>query len=243
MTATERLETPAFTIEPGTVTRLGSSGSSRTVLQFAAPSTRHLDGRFELSRIGLVLFDAKDRLIGERSSDRAKSILGNRCTWIHEVDNDWLGQAARFTYQINHQFDYRRKIVAGELPALPGDADGTDYFRWLNLDPRTLEDRVVRFDFALWARNTSLDLTIAQHPKLVTDSCRSELELDLFDADNNLCFSRTFSAYLNCGQAAYDTEQSISMERRTLRTLKFFELRGRTEVRSIANLEVSAIPK
>ena len=39
----DRLDTPPFTIEPGKITRQGSS-SSRSLLAFSAPATRHLDG-------------------------------------------------------------------------------------------------------------------------------------------------------------------------------------------------------
>ncbi|HEU0037520.1 MAG TPA: hypothetical protein VFQ53_43210 [Kofleriaceae bacterium] len=236
---TERLETPAFTIEPGKLTRHGS-GSSRTLLRFAAPAARHLDGGFDAS-VNIVLHDAQGRFIGRRGGSRDKTILGNRAIWIHEVDNDWIAQAARVTYEIEHRFDYRRKIVAGELPPLPSDADTSDYFRWLNLDPRTLEDRAVRFDFALWARSSELTITISQEPKLVTDSCRSELELDLLDGDHQLCFSRPLSTGLNYGQPSYD-DTSISMDRRTLRMLKFFELRGRTEARALARLVIDGLP-
>jgi len=235
---TERLETPAFTIEAGTVTRHTAS-SSRTMLRFTAPSARQIDGGFD-AQVSAVLFDGQNRLIGRRGGSRDKTILGNRALWIHEIDNDWIGQAARVVYEIEHRFDYRRKIVAGELPQLPADADISDYFRWLNLDPRTLEDRAVRFDFALWARSSELAVTVSQHPKLVTDSCRTELELDLLDGDHNLCFSRPFSCGLNYGQPNVD-DTSISMDRRTLRALKFFELRGKTEVRAIAKLVIDGI--
>lgn len=230
---TERLETPVFTIEAGQVTRQGGS-SSRAELSFTAASARHLDGGFEVS-VYALLFDGEGRFIGRRSGDRGKTILGNRAQWVHEIDNDWLAQAARLTYELEYRFDYRRKIVAGELPQLPADADADDYYRWLNLDPRTLEDRAVRFDFGLWARSSEAVITISQEAKFTTDSCRTELEFDLFDADNQLCFSRSFGTSLNYGQPSYD-DTSISMDRRALRALRFFELRGRTEARGLARM-------
>ena len=36
-------------------------------------------------------------------------------------------------------------------------------------------------------------------------------------------------------------DTSISMDRRTMRTLRFFELRGKTEVRAVVSLAVDAI--
>lgn len=232
---TERLETPAFTIEPGKATRAGAS-SSRTTIAFSAPSARHLDGALDVS-VHAVLLDARGRFIGRRSGDRSRTILGNRAAWVHEIDNDWIAQAARITYELEHRFDHRRRIVAGELPQLPADADASDYHRWLDLDPRTLEDRLARYDFALWARSSELVITISQQPRLATDSCRTEFELDLLDGDRQLCFSKSFSTSLNCGQPAYD-DTSISMDRRALRALRFFELRGRTEARGLARLTI-----
>lgn len=232
---TERLETPAFTIEPGEVTRQAAS-SSRTMLSFAAAAARHFDGAFEVS-VNAIVFDAQGRFIGRRSGDRSKTVLGNRAAWSHEIDNDWLAQAANVTYEIEHRFDYRRRVVAGELPPLAVDADASDYYRWLNLDPRTLEDRAVRYDFGLWVRSSELVITISQRPMFVTDSCRSELELDLLDDQRQLCFSRPFNVSLNYGQPAYD-DTSISMDRRAMRSLRFFELRGRTEARNVARIAV-----
>jgi hypothetical protein len=236
---TERLETPAFTIEAGTLTRHALT-SSRTALRFIAPAERHLDGGFDAT-VSAILYDARDRFIARKGGSRDKTILGSRAVWVHELDNDWLAQAARVTYEIDHRVDFRRKIVAGELPQLPAQADVSDYYRWLDLDPRTLEDRVVRFDFALWARASEVAITVSQTPKLATDSCRSELELDLLDGNLQLCFSRPLSIGLNYGQPSFD-DTSITMDRPTMRALRFFELRGRTDLRGLARLVVDGLP-
>jgi hypothetical protein len=238
MSTTPRFESVAFTLEEGEVTRHPSG--SRTALRFAAPAKRHLDGGFEVD-VNVVLFDAQGRFVYRRSGDRSRTVLANRAFWIHEIDNDCLVSASQMVYEISHRFDFRRKITAGELPELPAQADGSDYYRWLNLDPRTLEDRAIKLDFALWARHSSLEITMSQHPKLVTDSCRTEWELDLLDADRAVCFVRTGSVSLNYGQPAYD-DTSISMDRRSLRMLKFYELRGRTEIRAISRFAIDALP-
>jgi hypothetical protein len=234
---TPKLESPAFTIEPGTIVR--QPAGSRTSFRFTAPAVRHFpDGGFQAS-VSMILRDAQGRLIARRSADSGRTAFGNRASWYHEVDNDMLATATQLIYEIEHRFDYRRTIVRGELPALPAEADGSDYFRWLpNLDARLLEDRAVKLDFALWARQSYVDITLSQQPKLVTDSCRTECELDLLDADQNTCFSRSISSSLNYGQPSYD-DTSLSMDRRTMRTLKFFELRGRTELRAIVRLDVA----
>lgn len=229
--ATDRLDTPPFTIEAGKLTRQGGS-STRTGLGFAAPATRHLDGGLDLN-VYAVLFDAQDRFIGRRSGDRNRTVIGNRAQWYHEIENDWLAQAARITYEIEYRFDHRRKILGGELPQLSAEAAASDYYRWLNLDPRVLEDRSVRLDFALWVRSSELVITISQQPRFTTDSCRTEFELDLVDADQQLAYTRAFSTSLNCGQPSFD-DTSIGIDRKALRTLRFFELRGRTEGRGIA---------
>ena len=168
-------------------------------------------------------------------------MLANRAVWIHKIDNDALANATTLVYEIQHRFDYRRRIVAGEVTELPAQADGSDYFRWLNFDPRTLEDRAVKLDVGFWARNSEIQLTMSQTPKVMTDSCRTEWELDLFDAQNMILASRTGSVSLNYGQPAFD-DWSLSMDRRSMRVLKFFELRGRTEIRALARLAVDALP-
>jgi hypothetical protein len=227
----DRLDTPPFTIEPGKIVRQGSS-SSRSLLTFSAPATRHLDGGLEIN-VAALLFDAQDRFIGRRGADRSRCVIGKRAQWSHEIDNDWLSQAARITYEIEYRFDYRRKILGGELPQLSAEAASSDYFRWLNLDPRALVDRGVQLDFALWVRSSELVITISQQPRFVTDSCRTELELDLIDVDHQIAYTRTFSAGLVSGQAAFD-DTSIGIDRAALRPLRFFELRGRTDGRGLA---------
>jgi hypothetical protein len=238
MAKTPKLETAAFTIEEGQLTKHASG--SRTQFRFAAPSQKHLDGGFEVD-VYITLFDAQNRFVHRRSGERSKLVLGTRAAWVHEIDNDVLTNAVTAVYEINHRFDIRRKISAGELLPLPPEADGSDYVRWQGLDPRTLEDRIVRLDLAFWARNSYFEITYAQHPKVPTDSCRTELELDLLDADKNLVAQRNFSASLNCARPDYN-DTSISMDRKTMRTLRFFELRGRTECRSIATLTVDNLP-
>jgi len=234
MAKTPKLDTAAFTIEEGQLTRHASG--SRQQFRFNAPAQKHLDGGFELD-VYMLLFDNQGRFVHKRSGERSKLILGGRAQWVHELDNDAVGNAVTAVYEISHRFDYRRKISAGELLPLPPEADGSDYFRWGGLDPRTLEDRVVKLDLAFWARNSYFEITYAQHPKLPTDSCRTEMELDLLDADRNLIAQRNFNASLTCGRPDYN-DTSISMDRKTMRTLRFFELRGRTECRSIVPMTI-----
>jgi hypothetical protein len=238
MANTSKLETPAFSIAEGTVTR--EAAGSRTLIKFTAPATRHLDGGFETS-VYLVLFDADGNFVAKRSADSAKTVLSNRAAWTHEIETDKLANARRMVFEIQHRFDYRRKVCGGELPILPVESDGSDYWRWLKLDPRSLEDRTVKFDISLWARSSNLEITYSQTPKLTTDSIRSELELDLIDADGIVCFSKNFSISLNYGVPAYE-DTSISMDRKALRALRFFELRARTEGRSIVRLPIDTMP-
>ena len=239
MPTTPPLDTPAFTLDEGTLVR--EAGGSRTMFRFAAPSRRHLDGGFQLSQVSMIFFDRDGRFVVRRTAESSKPfVLANRAAWAHEVLVDQLARATRAVYEIEHRFEYRRKIVAGELPPLPPEADGSDYWRWIDLDARTLEDRVVRFDFALWARTDGIDATIASHPKFPTDSLRTELELDLLDADGNVQFAKTFSSSLNGGAPEY-YDTSVRVDRKTLRTLRFFELRGRTESRAISRLPIDTL--
>src|SRR5690349_17586301 len=105
MVATPALETPVFTIQPGTLTREGSG--SRTAFWFSAPSTRHTDGGFELNNVHALLFDKAGRFICRRTCERGRTVLGNRATWLHEIPNDALTTATRMLYQIEYRFDVR----------------------------------------------------------------------------------------------------------------------------------------
>jgi len=239
MATSKKLETPVFTIEDGTVTK--EAAGTRTLLRFAAEARRHIDGCFSVGNVYAHLFDREGRFIAKRGADSARTVLANRAGWLHEIANDQLATAARLVYEIEYRFDVRRKLVAGELPALPAESDGSDYWRWLNLDPRVLEDDTAKFDVALWARNSELTITFCHAPKIVTDSFRCEYELDLFDADQLVAASRSFSSSLNNGAPNYE-DTGIYLERRAIRALKFFELRVRIEARAVVRLVVEPFP-
>ncbi|MBE7453974.1 MAG: hypothetical protein HS111_35550 [Kofleriaceae bacterium] len=239
MATTPVLDSAAFSLGAGTVTR--ESSGSRTLFAFAAPATRHFDGGFELS-VYAVLYDGDGRFIARRSSEWGRPVfLANRATWAHEFTADQLAGGRRLVYEIEHRFDLRRRIAAGELPELPGEADGSDYWRWVTVDPRTLDERAVRFDLGLWARTSGVDVTIVQHPKVETDSMRTELEVELLDANRDVCVARPMSVSLNRGGPGF-TDVSLSVDRKTLRTLRFFEVRGRTEVSAMARLVLEPLP-
>ena len=235
MGTTKKLETPAFTIDDGAVTK--DNTGSRTVFKFIAPSQRHLEGGFEVANVRAMLFDKEGRFIAKRGAESSRTVLANRAMWIHEIPNDQLTTATKFVYEIEYKFDIRRKLVAGELPTLPAESDGSDYFRWLNLDPRTLEDRTAKFEFALWARQSELAITYGHTEKFVSDSFRNEFELDLLDGDNNVVLTRNFSGsgYV---RPFYDDTSIYGIDRRTIRSLKFFELRVRSEARGYTDLVV-----
>lgn len=236
---TPALDTPAFTLGEGTIER--APAGSRTLLRYTAAAKRQIDGGFEIN-VYAVLFDARDRFVCKRSSDRGPTVLANRAAWVHELDTVKLEQATRLVYAIEHRFDYRRKLVGGELPALAVEADGSDYWRWHVPEPRTLEDRVVRLDVTLWARGGGLEVTFGQHAKLAhADSVRTELELDLLDGDGAVQFARSCSVSQSHGTATYD-DMSISMDRKAMRALRLYELRARTEARAVANLAIDALP-
>ena len=233
MAKTAKLESAAFTIEEGTLTRV--TDGSRAVFRFSAPAQRHLpDAGYEVD-IYMILFDAQGRVVRRRSADR--SLLGSRAQWVHEIDNDMVANAVSATYDIQHRVDYRRKIAAGELPPLPPEADGSDYFRWGAPDPRTLEDRMIKLDLTFWARRSYFEVSYGQTPKVAVDMCRSEMEIDLLDADQNLMFQRRFSASTRYGRPEYG-DSSVSMDRKAMRQLRFFELRGKTEINALAQLKI-----
>jgi hypothetical protein len=232
-----RIETPAFTtpafaLDPGTLA--SERALDRVRLTFTAPARRLLDGGFELAGVYLWLTDRDGRLITRKSGDWSQQpLLSNRAVWVHEVLADQLAAAASITYEIDHRFDYRRTVAAGELPPLPVEADGSEWWRWLEPDPRTLTDACQRFDLGLWARSGGLDLTLVVHPRAPFESLRSELELELADADGLVAYSRTLSIS-SYGETPGAWDASDSMERRALRALHLYKLAGRTEGRLAA---------
>ena len=233
MAKTAKLESAAFTIEEGSLTRVADG--SRAVFRFSAPAQRHLpDAGYEID-VYMILHDAQGRVVRRRSAER--SLLGSRASWVHEIDNDIVANAATATYDIQHRVDYRRKMAAGELPPLPPEADGSDYFRWGSLDPRTLEDRLIKLDLNFWARRSYFEITYAQTPKVAIDMCRTEMEIDLLDADQALLFQRRLSAGTRYGRPEVN-DSSISMDRKAMRQIRFFELRGKTEINALAQLKI-----
>lgn len=188
-----------------------------------------------------MLLDANRRLVAYRSADSSRQVLANRAAWSHEFDREKLVHARHVVYEIGCEVDYRRKLLAAPLPELPVEADGNNYWKWLALDPRALEDSFARYDVALWARNSSLDVVFSQTPKGAVDTLRSRLELALLDADQNACFTRVLSMSPSYGARSVD-EVSLAMDRKTLRSLRHVELRGRTECRASARLAIDDLP-
>lgn len=232
---TPSIETPAFTIGEGTIAQ--EAAGSRTVFRFSAPAKRHVEGGFEASGVGAVLLDRDGRFVARRNAEWSRTVLANRASWVHELPQEQLQWASRLVYQIELRIDTRRKLTAGEVPALPAEADGNDYWRWLSIDPRVVEDRLAAFDVALWARTGEVAITHSCTPKITTDAFRCEYELDLLDAERQVVATRHFSSSLVCGRASYE-DNAISMERRVMHTLKFFELRVRCETRAVYDLAV-----
>src|SRR6185503_9617414 len=102
-------------------------------------------------------------------------------------------------------------------------------------DLRSMTDRCARFDLGVFARSGSVDIWLAQHPLETFENLRTEFELDVVDAEGVIALSRNFSVS-GCGTTPAYTDTSPSIERRALRSLRFFTLRGRTEARLITRM-------
>jgi hypothetical protein len=188
MGSTKRIDTPAFTIEDGTVSR--EAGGSRTILRFTAASKRHVDGGFDVSNVRAAMFDKAGKFIAKRGHESSRSVLGNRASWVHEIPTDQLAQAARVVYEIEYRLDIRRKLIGGELPQLPAESDGSDYWPWHRVQ---IEDKLGAYEIAFWARQTELAFTYGHTPNLAFEQCRNEFELDFLDADQLTALSRSFT--------------------------------------------------
>lgn len=233
MGSTNKVETPAFTIEAGTVTR--DAGGSRTSLRFAAPSKRHYDGGFEVSNVRAVMYDKAGKFIAKRGHESSRTVIGNRAAWTHEIPSDQLVQATRVVYEIEYKLDARRKLVGGELLPLAAESDGSDFWLWHRIQ---IDDKLATYEIAFWARQSELAFTYGHTPKLPIDSFRNEYELDLLDDQQMIVASKSFSCATMFNRTTFEDNSLYGIDRRTLRSLKFFELRARTEVRSVVDLEI-----
>jgi hypothetical protein len=234
MGSTKRIGTPAFTIEEGTVSR--EAGGSRTILRFTAASKRHVDGGFDVSNVRAAMFDKAGKFIAKRGHESSRSVLGNRASWVHEIPTDQLAQAARVVYEIEYRLDIRRKLIGGELPQLPAESDGSDYWPWHRVQ---IEDKLGAYEIAFWARQTELAFTYGHTPNLAFEQCRNEFELDFLDADQLTALSRSFTLTPYNGRGMFEDNSLYGIDRKIMRTLKFFEIRARTELRGVVDLEIA----
>ncbi|HTL32300.1 MAG TPA: hypothetical protein VL326_04205 [Kofleriaceae bacterium] len=234
MGTTKRVETPAFTIEDGTVTR--DSGGSRITLKFAAASKRHYDGGIEINNVRAAMYDKNGKFIAKRGHESSRTVIHNRAAWTHEIPTDQLSQAARVVYEVEYKLDIRRKLIGGELVPLAAESDGSDYWLWHRVQ---VDDKLASYEIAFWARQSELAFTYGHTPKTIIDGLRNEYELDLFDADQNIVMSKNFSCSTSFGRTTFEDNSLYGIDRKTMRTLKFFELRARTELRSVVDLEIA----
>jgi hypothetical protein len=236
MGSTQRVESPAFTIEAGTVTR--ESGGSRTSLRFTAPAKRLVDGGFEVSNIRAVLYDKDGKFIARRSHESSRTVLGNRAAWVHEIPSAQLAQAARAVYEIEYRVDVRRKLLGGELVPLAIESDESDYWLWHRA---VLADRFGSYELAFWTSQNELFITHGHTPSVAVDMFRNEYELDFLDADQMLVMSRSFSGSTMFNRTTFDDTSLYGIDRKSMRSLRFFEIRARTEMRSVVDLPVTEL--
>jgi hypothetical protein len=236
MSISKRVETPVFVIEEGTIAkeRIGT----RTNVVFTAKAARQIECAFELADVRLLMFDKAGHFLGKRSSQRSRNVLANRAHWLHEVPSDQLAYASRIVYEIEFRYDVTRKLVGGELPVLAADSDSTEWFRWLSIDPRALDERSAKYQFTLWARPNDIAITYGFAPKVQTDNFDTKFELDLLDAERNVVLSKNFNLGQVLGRGNYEENELYGLDRKTMRTLRFFELRARSDIKSIVDLEL-----
>jgi hypothetical protein len=231
------VETPVFVVEEGALVK--ERVGARTNLVFTAKAARQIECAFELLDVRLLMFDKAGHFLGRRSSQRMRNVLANRAHWLHEVPSDQLAYASRIRYEIEYRYDVTRKLVAGELPALAADSDSTEYFRWLSVDPRSLDDRSAKYHFTLWAKPSDIVFAYGFEPKVQTDNFDTKFELDLLDQERNVVLSRNFQLGQFLGGGNYDENELYSIDRKTMRTLRFYELRARSDIKSVAAFELT----
>lgn len=236
MSTSKRVETPVFVIEEGTLTseRVGT----RTNLTFNAKAARQIECAFELADVRLMMFDKAGHFLGRRSSQRARNVLANRARWMHEVPSDQLAYASRIVYEIEFRYDVTRKLVGGEIPALAAESDSTEWFRWLSIDPRALDERSAKYHFTMWAKQSDIVFTYGFAPKVQTDNFDNKFEIDLLDAERTVVLTKNLNIGQSLGRGNYDENELYNIDRKTMRSLKFFELRVRSDVKSVVDLEL-----
>ncbi|MFN0251095.1 MAG: hypothetical protein ACKV2T_29740 [Kofleriaceae bacterium] len=237
MSTSKRVETPVFVIEEGVLVK--ERAGARTNVVFTAKAARQIECAFELSDVRLLMFDKAGHFVGRRSSQRSRNVLANRAYWVHEVPTDQLAYASRIEYEIEYRYDVTRKLVGGELPALAAESDSTEWFRWLSIDPRSLDDRSAKYYFTLWARPSDIVFTYGFEPKVRTETFDTRFELDLLDAERNVVLTRNHFLGQFMGGRNYDESDIYNIDRKTMRSLKFYELRARSDIRTVAGLELT----
>jgi len=237
---TETVDCPAFSIGAHALTV--ERNDNRVVSTFTAPSRRKLDGGFELVGVWAYLYDSSGRFVVRRSAESYGGrlfVLDNRAVWSHELLDDQWNQAAHLVYEIEARVDVRRRLADGPLPELPPLANASDYWRWLP-DAGPIEDPLAQYDFALFARRSAVDAVALKTVRAGVESARTDLQLDLADAEGMTIASLIFG--MAGGPAAPGHGQaSTSLDRKRIRSLRTFSLQARTEARFFTRLPPIAI--
>ncbi len=230
-------ETPIYRCKGAAFSRERSY--DRTVLRFSSQGEHTIpDASYELAYIYALLLDERGQILNRRSHDSGRqTLLGPQTTWAHELYDDHLARAASVVYEVETRVDTRRPLYAGKLGSIELDPETRQLWP-LTPAPNSagiVGDPLMQLSFSTWYNRGELELFLMAASTCPNDGHRSELEVTLLDDAGAPVASRWMNIHIN-GTGVGHNDFSLRLEKKLARQLSKLEIRGRTEVRSIARM-------
>lgn len=225
-----RCETPVFRLAHPVLTRERSY--DRALVRLTAAGERlHPDAAHEVNSLYAVLLDERGDIITRRSHESGRqTLIGPVCTWAHELYDEQLAAAAAILYELEVRLDVRHVLAAGTLGAVDLDSDTRQI--WPHTITATSDARLVQVSIGTFYNRGDFELFAMATSPCVHDGVRNELELTLRDEAGEAVANRWMSLSIGGPGVGYN-DTSLRLEKRIAKQVRSFELRGRTEVRSV----------
>lgn len=226
-------EGPLWKLASPTITKERSY--DRTILRFSAPGQRLLGtAAYELYNVYAVLLDAHGRVIVRRGHESSRqALLGELCTWAHELYDDHLAQSAALAYELEVRIDLRRTLVAGPLAAVDFDSEARQ--AWSILGRPSEPDPLMSASFSPFYSRGYFELMMAATSPVLHDGHRSELEVLLHDEAGKVLAAKWMGFSVASTGIGYG-DTSLSLEKRIARQVTALTINARTEARVVTRL-------
>jgi hypothetical protein len=223
------------------IVRIGKPSTSReraydrTLLRFSASGERLIpSAAYDVSSVYAVLFDPAGRVVNRRCHEGGRQLLlGETCTWSHELYDEHLAISASLAYEVETRVDVRRVLLAGKLSSVDIDSEARQ--PWFIHAVETKPDPLMSASFTLTFCRGYCDVFMAATSAVVHDGHRSEIELVFSDEAGKVLASRWTSLSINSTGVGYN-DNSITLEKRVARQIATISVSARTEVRSVTRV-------